>query len=271
MNHETEVSMVICTYGRESLLRQTLECAFQQNYRNMEVVVIDQTPNHEPETIRFIEANKSKMRYIFQKNPSVTEARNNGIRNSVGDIVIFTDDDVITDPEFVNNHVRAHDKYDVVQGRVIEQEMVPAKKPLWLNRWIKFSGSDNCITEGPVNVITGCNFSFKRNVIEQVGYFDEFFARLALREDADFGYRCYRAGICMGFSPHACLKHLRSPTGGVGGGIRNMFFDETYYMYDMYFARKHFSKLACAIYKIRLKRRGRKELKKLIERALSKL
>jgi len=268
MNSLPTVSLIICTYNREELLVQTLKCALQQNYKQLEIVVVDQTRPHTSETDRFLDSIRSKINYVFLETPSLTKARNTGIHNSSGEIIIFIDDDVVLDDQFVANHVSAHNRFDVVQGRIIEAEMTPASRPHWLNRWIKYSGSNDCITEGPINVVTGCNFSFKRKVIDEVGYFDEFFSKLALREDSDFGYRCYKAGVSMGFSPQACLRHLRSSSGGVDTGINNMYFSETYYCNDMYFARKHFSRLACMIYEYRLRRRGCREVRKIINRAL---
>lgn len=271
MTDVPKVSLIICTYNREELLVQTLKCVFQQKYPAMEVVVVDQTETHKDTTRDYLETVMDGLTYVFLDTPSLTKARNKGIDNAQGDIIIFIDDDVLLEESFVSNHVAAHKKYDVVQGRIIESDMKPASKPHWLNRWIKYSGSNDCVTEGPVNVVTGCNFSLKRLVIDKVGYFDEFFSKLALREDSDFGYRCYRAGVSMGFSPQACLRHLRSESGGVDTGINNMFFSETYYLNDMYFARKHFSKLACLIYEYRLYKRGQRELVKLIKKSIQKL
>ena len=70
-------------------------------------------------------------------------------------------------------------------------------KPQWLTWYVKFTGTNNCEHEGPTNTITDCNFSITRSVFEKVGGFDEHFTRLALREDADYGMRCFRQGFSM--------------------------------------------------------------------------
>ena len=271
MNNEVSVSLIICTYNREELLVQSLKCSLSQTYGNMEILVIDQTENHDDETRQYLDSINGEIKYIYLSTPSLTKARNLGIDSSSGEIIIFIDDDVILEEDFIFQHVQAHSKYDVVQGRVIEGDSQPSDKPHWVNRWIKYSGSNNCIKEGRINVVTGCNFSIKRSVVDKVGYFDEFFSKLALREDSDYGLRCYKKGMAMGFSPEAKLIHLSSPSGGCDTGIRNMFFADTYYRNDMYFARKHFSVLACFIYKYRLYRRGCKEIRKLIDVSINDL
>jgi len=265
MKNKKSVSLIICTYNREELLVQSIKCALAQTYDDLKIVVVDQTKEHSIETKCYLDSIAGEISYIFLSKPSLTKARNIGIEKSVGDIIIFIDDDVILENDFVYQHVQAHLKYDVVQGRVIEGDSLPSAKPHWVNAWIKFSGSNNCIKEGRINVVTGCNFSLKRDVVSKVGLFDEFFSKLALREDTDFGLRCYKEGVCMGFSPEAKLIHLSSSVGGVDTGIGNMFFSENYYRNDMYFAKKHFSPLACKLYKYRLYRRGCKAIRKLID------
>lgn len=264
MNKKLSVSLIICTYNREELLVQSLRCALKQSYEDMEIIVIDQTAQHDDETRQYLESINNEIKYTYVSTPSLTKARNLGIDSSSGEIIIFIDDDVVLEDDFVSQHVNAHSKYDVVQGRVIEGDSRPTNKPHWVNRWIKYSGSNNCIKEGKTNVVTGCNFSIKRKVVDKVGYFDEFFSKLALREDSDYGLRCYKKGMAMGFSPEAKLVHLCSSSGGVDTGIKNMFFADTYYRNDMYFAKKHFSELACMIYKYRLYKRGCREIQKLI-------
>ncbi len=269
MSSNLSASIIICSYNREELFVNTVKYALAQKHDKLEILIIDQTNNHNEATTKFLEEIKSnpKVHYFFSDRPSVTKARNIGLKNATGDILIYIDDDTEFDENFVSHHLAVQEEgYDVVQGRVIEKGNSPqSEKPLWLSRRLKFSGSDDCENVGPTNVITGCNFSVKRSVAEAVGGFDERFTRLDIREDADFGYRCYRKGYKMVFSPVAKLKHLRSDFGGVGSGIGMHFFNESYYYHEMLFCKNHFSPLVQIYYKIRLKLRGKKALSKLIK------
>lgn len=131
---------------------------------------------------------------------------------------------------------------------------------------IKFKGGDNCLYEGPTNSVTGCNFSFKRKVYETIGAFDERFQGVAVREDSEFGYRAFKSGFKMIYSPTAQLFHHRAMTGGVETGLeREYFFKPTYYRSELLFAKKHFSGIAVFNYRIRLFLRGAKQLLKLIK------
>lgn len=269
MSNTLSASLIICTYNREELFVNTVKFALKQNYPKLEILIVDQTKNHKPETSAFLEEIKDRVRYFYLETPSITKARNVGLKNATGDILIYIDDDTEFDEKFIAHHIAAFEEgYDVVQGRVIENERhAPHKKAHWLSKRFKFSGSDNCDVRSKTNVITGCNFSVRRTVAEAVGGFDERFTRLAIREDTDFGYRCYKGGYRMILEPAAVLKHLRSDTGGVGSGIGMHFFSDSYYYNEILFCRKHFGKLTNIYYLIRLKLRGRKALRKLIQKA----
>jgi glycosyltransferase involved in cell wall biosynthesis len=56
------ISVIIPTYGREEPLRDTLEDVLKQDYPAFEVLVVDQSPTHQPETQAYLEqlANRVK-------------------------------------------------------------------------------------------------------------------------------------------------------------------------------------------------------------------
>lgn len=272
MAEEPLVSLIICTYNRNTLLVDTITCALQQDYKNLEILVIDQTEQHDKETLEYLSEIASRIHYIFLETPSLTKARNVGLQNAKGNIIIFIDDDTLFDQNFVREHVAMHDKgYDVVQGRIIEEgdPLKPNARPQWLTWYVKFTGTNNCETEGITNTITGCNFSIKKQVVEKIGFFDERFTGMAVREDADYGIRCFRQGVRMFFAPKACVNHVKSLSGGVDTGIGNHFFSHSYYYNEMLFCSKHFKKPIQFYYTLRLYLRGWKALKKLIRNAIS--
>ncbi|MCH2535237.1 MAG: glycosyltransferase [Bdellovibrionales bacterium] len=262
------ISLVIPTYKREEYLVNSIKCALKQKDVEFEVIVVDQTKDHKPETTAFIESVKDKINYIFCEKPSVTNARNIGIQASKGEIVAFIDDDTEFNESFLSNHYKAHKNgADVVQGRVMEPDSKIQNQPTWVSPMIKFKGSDTCPTPGKTNSTTGCNFSISKKALDVVGGLDTNYYGCSVREDTDLGYRAYKMGLNVVFSPEAELFHHKSPSGGVDTGIKNQFFDLSYYFCELYFAKKHFSKLAIWNYKIRLLLRGIKQLRKLIKMA----
>lgn len=262
-----QASLIIPTYNREELLVATLECALRQDCPDYEIIVIDQTQRHAPKTEKFLAEHADRIKLIPFAPPSLTRARNEGLRQAQGEVIVFIDDDTSFEPDFLTHHINAHrDGADVVQGRVMEDGARIAVKPIWISSRLKYSGSNTCRTPGKINTITGCNFSIARKVVETIGEFDERFQGLATREDSDYGLRAYRAGLKLHFEPKAELFHHRSASGGVEDKVENQFFEKSYYECEMLFARKHFSKPVVALYRLRLFLRGAKQIRRLIAR-----
>ena len=88
-----QVSLIIPTYNREELLIATLECTLRQDCTAYEIILVDQTAQHTPDTDKFLNDHTERIRLICQSPPSLTEARNEGIRQAKGDVIVFIDDD----------------------------------------------------------------------------------------------------------------------------------------------------------------------------------
>ena len=263
-----KISLIIPSYNREELLVQTLECALKQDYPDYEILLIDQTKQHSPPTETYLVTHQERIRIFRPAIASVTQARNIGLREAKGELLVFTDDDVSYDETFLTRHLAAHEGgIQIVQGRVTEQMSKHPNQPTWLTNSIRFKGGDNYDRDGATNNITGCNFSMTRDVVWIIGYFDENYRGVSVREESDYALRAYRAGVRFKFSASASLFHHRSPSGGVGSGVRNLFFEKSYYYCEMLFAKKHFSHWVQFTYRIRLYLRGIKNLRKLIRAA----
>jgi glycosyltransferase involved in cell wall biosynthesis len=255
MPETLKTTLVIPSYNREELLVGTLRAAFAQDYPDLEILVIDQTKQHLPETQAFLDANRSRFTRVTPEFASVTKARNEGLRRAQGQIIVFIDDDVSFEPGFIAAHVAAHaDGTDVVQGRVTEHGSKRPSQPTWLTGSLRFKGGDNYDRDGATNNITGCNFSIRREVIERIGYFD-------------YARRAFKAGLSFKFSAQAALFHHKSASGGVGTGVKNNFFEKSYYYCELMFAKKHFSPWTVFTYRLRLYLRGFKNLRRLIKAA----
>ncbi|HSN18627.1 MAG TPA: glycosyltransferase family 2 protein [Gammaproteobacteria bacterium] len=268
MPETIKASLVIPSYNREELLVGTLRCAFAQDCPGLEILLIDQTRAHEPATDSFLAENGGRFIHVRPDFASVTKARNEGLRRARGEVIVFIDDDVSFEPGFVSAHLAAHaDGTHVVQGRVTEQGSRQPSRPTWLTGSLRFKGGDNYDRDGITNNITGCNFSIRREVIERIGLFDENFKGVSVREESDYARRAYKAGLSFKFSAAAALFHHRSVTGGVGTGVKNNFFEKSYYYCELMFAKKHFPAWTVFTYRIRLYLRGFKNLRRLIQAA----
>ncbi|HEY9620944.1 MAG TPA: hormogonium polysaccharide biosynthesis glycosyltransferase HpsN [Crinalium sp.] len=225
------VSVIIPTYRREDVLRETLENVLQQDYPHYEVIVVDQTLNHEPKTTAYLEhlAASQKIRLFNVTWASLPGARNYAVRRAAGEIMLFLDDDVILPPGFLAAHVKNYlerPEVGAVAGRVFDRMKladfgadltIEDLPPEAMDPGIAWYHIDLVHTIKPQWVLTarGCNMSFRREIFEKHGlWFDERFRGSAVREESDFCLRIRKTGYQIWYDPDANLVHLGEETGG---------------------------------------------------------
>jgi glucosyl-dolichyl phosphate glucuronosyltransferase len=219
-----DISVVLGTYNRASSLRTTLE-SFSSliglSDLTWELLVVD---NNSTDSTRDVIRSFSTtahfvVRYIFEKRQGRSAALNAGIAEATGEIVAFTDDDVLLDPGWLSNLARTFDRFDcaAVAGRVVPVWNHP--KPNWLEMEGQFAvvnfelGDDFKEIKIPP---LGANSAFRKDVFRRHGVF-----RLDLGvtgskhtitcDDTEFGGRLIRAGDKIVYSPHAVVYHPVDP------------------------------------------------------------
>lgn len=207
----SRVSIVVPTFGRHAVLVETLKRLVRLVPPPLEVVVVDQTPQH-PEAV---EASLNslerlgKIRRLRRRSPSIPGAMNDGLLASRGETVLFCDDDVDPSPALVEAHQRAHVHFPraIVAGQVLQPEEAP--EPLEGDRFAFRSSIRQRVRE-----FIGCNFSVGRELLLELGGFDERFVAAAYRYERELSDRAARAGVDVYFEPTASLRHLRARSGG---------------------------------------------------------
>ena len=120
------VSLIIPTYNKPERLRITLASVLNLALDfPLEVVIVNDGSSKDTVAIlKTFEKRARKHEYITTKiyhitNTGRSSARNYGIRNSNGDLLIFTDDDLVLHQNFIKNHLKHHvEKNLVVHGQI---------------------------------------------------------------------------------------------------------------------------------------------------------
>jgi glycosyltransferase involved in cell wall biosynthesis len=250
------LSVIIPTYGREATLRETLANVIQQDYPNYEVLVIDQTVEHEPETTAYLDMldHEQKIRLFRVNWASLPGARNYGVRRSTGEIIVFLDDDVLLPPGFLAAHARnyADPEIGAVAGRIFDRAKLAEADPNLVIDYLPSEAMNPAIawyhlnlvhTRQPQQVITarGCNMSFRRELFENYHlWFDERFRGSAVREESDFCLGIRRTGYKIWYDPEAHLVHLGEETGGCHDiSTRSVEYQITFYHNNFLMALKN--------------------------------
>jgi len=217
-NKDTKISIIIPTYNREEVLCQTLDLALRQDYPSYEVIVVDQTREHLPSTEKYLQQIRGKIRNFRLEGANTPTARNLGVKNARGEIVVFLDDDVTFDADLLKNHLLNYSdpKVGGVAGRVItlgesvrRTHKVGYFSPLGICH-TNFSSDRRTW----VHSAMGCNMSSRTRLIFEAGLFDPDFIGNCHREESDFCFRLRGLGYGIIFDPRASVIHLVAPQGG---------------------------------------------------------
>jgi GT2 family glycosyltransferase len=216
------VSVIIPTYRREAPLRRCLADVLAQRHPAFEVLVVDQSPEHEPETWTALRGLPPYAHHLRLARPSVTAAVNVGARQAAGSLLVFLDDDVeIDDLELLARHERHYQDPSIggVVGRIVN-----AGRGADLPRPVAGGPlgflSMNFDHPYPMDVPTaaGANMSFRRELVERLGGFDERYTANAFRWETDFSVRVIRSGYRICYDPDARVVHHYGTPGGCDNG-----------------------------------------------------
>ena len=153
------------------------------------------------------------VRRLTGRIPGLSANRNTGWRAAESPVVLFTDNDTIPVPEFVEEHLGVHRRHPeeevAVSGHVRwspELKLTPFMR--WLDEGIQFDYGKIEGSEASWAHLYGANGSMKRALVERVGGYDE--ERLPyLYEDLDFAYRAREHGLRVIYNPRALVDHYR--------------------------------------------------------------
>ena len=219
------LAVVIPTYRREQVLVETVKAVLALEQPADEVLVIDETEEHEPGTLQFLKQAEAsgRLRWRRHRRPGQVSKLNRGLLEARSDIVLFLDDDVVPGPELVAAHRRAYAQHPEAWG-VVGQVRQPGQEPpvadparsgatTALRRDLEFPFHGN--TPAWVENVITCNLSVRRDRALAVGGFDEnFVPPVAHRAETEFAKRLLAAGGRIRFEPAAAVRHLRAARGG---------------------------------------------------------
>jgi glucosyl-dolichyl phosphate glucuronosyltransferase len=226
VNHK--LSVVIPTKNRKDDLLETLGSVFSQNVLPHEVIIIDQSDKKTNYvSMRSLARDKNiKFKVIYDpKIKGLTQARNIGLDNMKGDIVLFLDDDLILDQNYIKNITETFSEPNSggIAGVGGIVELQEEKRGLKFNKFFKlgpFADFREKIKDKPSGIypspyLSGGSMSLKKKDIGNLR-FDENMTGYSHGEDMDFCFRLSKKSRLVLNSRAVCL-HKKSPIGRYKG------------------------------------------------------
>jgi glycosyltransferase involved in cell wall biosynthesis len=208
-----KISVLICTRNRAKSLDATLQRFFAQRFAGgyeFELIVVDNASTDE--TSKVIESYAAQhpqtVRRLFESQPGLSFARNAAVRAARGEVVAFTDDDVLVAENWLDEihcEFAADPNLSILGGRVLLADEKLQRVTLVLCEERGYFG----LPEG-VNFAIGANMAFRRELFDRLGLFDvrlgpgKFFAG---SDDVEFVYRGLKSGRRLLYAPNVLVYH----------------------------------------------------------------
>ncbi len=107
-----KASVIMPTHDKAPYLDLTLASYLNQTCSNFELVVVDDGSSDDTRDVVARYEQRLNLKFLSQSNAGRAAARNYGIGEATGDILIFSDDDRIVGPAFVAKHLAAYSSAD---------------------------------------------------------------------------------------------------------------------------------------------------------------
>lgn len=177
-----EISIIICTYNRDKYIYQTLHYIACNGFpaNRYELILIDNnsTDQTRAECQKFqCEFPDLNFYYYLETQQGLSFARNRGIKEAKGDILLFLDDDAFMQKDYLlklSLYLASHRDTAAFGGK-ITPIYENGKNPKWMSKWTYSwvsaidKGNQVCLFEGNSYPI-GANMGFRRSALPADGF-----------------------------------------------------------------------------------------------------
>jgi len=213
------VTVIIVTYNRPGCVKTCLECLRRQTHLPEQIIVVDGSPD---DRTRLLCADFPEALYLRNEAGlgHMTRSRNIGLQQTTGEIIAFLDDDSFAHPDWLEELLKpyANPTVGAVGGRALRDQPGEDKQGVdQIGRLLPNGELTGNFAADPgrdllVDHIMGCNMSFRRSVLDQLGGFPELYPGVSgVREDTGVCLRVRAAGHKLIFAHRAVVDHAGAP------------------------------------------------------------
>ncbi|MDD1753256.1 MAG: glycosyltransferase family 2 protein, partial [Methanotrichaceae archaeon] len=219
---DPHVSVIIVSFNSRDDLSECIPSLLAQPYPDFEIIVIDN--NSADGTSTFVKKNYPSIKVIVNKeNYGPAKGYNMGIKASRGKYVVLLNPDTVVEKDWLLELVRAIEADEGIAA--CQSRVLLYGNPTHINtegNEMNYLGFTWCKNYGQVSKysdvieetlgLSVCSAILRRNVLEEIGFFDEdFFMYL---DDTDLGLRMQLAGYKVVCNPRSIVYHKYKFTPG---------------------------------------------------------
>lgn len=220
MDQETLISVVIPAYNKGTIIQRSLKFVLKQTCQDFvyEVIVVDNnSTDNTLEILTQLSTEYPHLRYYVEKDKGAGAARNRGVLESNGELLVFLDDDIIVQSDHILQHYLYHKRNslgsDLCVVALARDATVcePAILKLYQPVHVGISASED-IRYNVGIYLTSQSFSIMRDTLNEISFaqngktqfFDEKFYR---RQDSELGYRLSKNGVGFIYTDSIYCEH----------------------------------------------------------------
>lgn len=218
------LTAIICTYNREKYIRPLLESLAANDLGKDEYEILLVDNNCKDNTKGVCEAFATDhpditFRYVLETEQGLSAARNKGIKEAHGDIIVYVDDDALVDTHYLKDFVQhfAQHPETMAAGGPIEP-LYETKEPEWMSPYTKalltaWMNYGTKLREYPQGKYPGGgNAAYRKEVFDKVGLFNTELGRkggnLMGSEEKDIFDKMHSLGMKVMYLPEPVLHHI---------------------------------------------------------------
>lgn len=220
-NGDKMITIVIPNYNGNKYLKACLESIYAQDYKEYELIIIDNASNDG--SYKWVEKYRNIIYKRLDKNYGFSRAVNEGIKLAKGEYVLLLNNDTELGEGFLEEMICVIEKDPKIFG--VSSKMIQYHEKNLIDDvgdeytiigWAYKRGDGKSISEfeKEERVFSACAGAalYRKSVFDEIGYFDEKF--FAYMEDIDISYRANIYGYKNIYAPKAKVYHIGSATSG---------------------------------------------------------
>lgn len=207
-------SIIICSYNRFELLTETIDSVVSvlKNRQDYEVLIIDNKSTDPTPSLEQKYSFNKRIRYYLETKQGLSHARNRGMKEAKGEILVYLDDDVELEKNYfeIADYVLSDESISILGGKVLPFNTA---LPSWLPKKYYFLVSvfDEGEYSKNVKYLLGANFMVRKIVANKIGGFNTRLGRkgnsLAGGEEIDYLNRAHSSKCIVYYSPDLIVHH----------------------------------------------------------------